>query len=116
MVSNRNGLWKANNVQPVQQQDHGIDRVQLMPPDTEIDGAWSFMMIVVIRFAQHQQVDAHEVAARIFQAEIPIPELVRVPINDSAVKCPHGDDDRQQKILPGRGREENENSSIQADP
>ena len=47
----------ANNPEPVQKKDDRVHGVDLMPSYTEVDRRRTFVVIIVIIYAQHQDID-----------------------------------------------------------
>lgn len=66
-----------------------------MPAVAKIDSGRMFVMIIVVRLSQHQDVNEKQVMGGIAQSEILIPIFMSKPVDDGSMKGPHQNDKRQ---------------------
>ena len=83
-------LDKLNYFQLIQKFDHLISRVDLVPAYTAKVGARAVLVvIVVIAFTHHQEINRQEVSGRIPYFKISVTILVREPVDYRAMNWAH---------------------------
>ena len=96
-------LYESNLVQDF---DHLIRRIDLMPANApKIGASAQLVVIVVIAFAHHQEVKRQEVLGGVSYFKVSVSILMRKPVDDRAMDGAHQEMDRQkQPEIPGRGK------------
>lgn len=95
-----------DNTQPREKTNNVVNGIEFIPPDTEINGRWKFVVIIVVRLAEHQQIDMEQVVGCVLKFKVFVSVFMSIPVNYCSVEGAHRKDDRQQQEYPGRMRKQ----------
>lgn len=82
-------LLQFDNVQEIEQQDDRVGGIELVPFDAKVGPTSKLVVVVVVAFAKHQEVEGQQVFGRVVYFEAYVAKLVGKPIDDGAVYRPH---------------------------